>query len=456
MINCPLMIPRYSRPEMARIWSDENRFQTWLKVELAATEVLAERGVVPPQALDAIRRKARFEVARIEAIEKEVQHDVIAFVSCVAESVGPEGRWIHYGLTSSDVVDTALSMLMRDACDLIIEDLQALQAVLRSRAFEFKDAPMIGRTHGVHAEPMTFGLKLALWHDQLSRDQARLRRARATMAVGKLSGAVGTFSHLPPEVEEAVCQRLGLVPSPIASQVLQRDRHAEALTALAILAASLETFATEIRALQKTEVRELEEPFGDKQKGSSAMPHKRNPVGCEQITGLARLVRTNALAALENVALWHERDISHSSVERVIIPDSFLAADHMLRRFAGIVKGLNVNLERMRRNLDSSRGLVFSGQLLLELTATGMRREDAYRIVQGHAMEAWRTEGDFRQRVSDDPEIRSVMSGAAIDEVFNLDRYLGHVDAIFRRVFPEGAGAPGQNPTVAPEAKVLV
>jgi len=447
------MIPRYSQPEMARIWSDENRFGTWLKVELAATEVLTERGVVPRKALDAIRRKARFEVARIEAIEKEVQHDVIAFVTCVAENVGAEGRWIHYGLTSSDVVDTALALLIRDACDLILEDLGRLQEVLRARAFEFKDAPMIGRTHGVHAEPMTFGLKLALWHDQLGRDQARLQRARATIAVGKLSGAVGTFSHLPPEVEEAVCRRLSLTPSPIASQVLQRDRHAEVLTTLAILAASLETFATEVRALQKTEVRELEEPFGDKQKGSSAMPHKRNPVGCEQITGLARLVRANALAALENVALWHERDISHSSVERVIIPDSFLAVDHMLRRFTGIVKGLGVNLERMRRNLDSSRGLVFSGQLLLELTATGMRREDAYRIVQDHAMEAWKSEDDFRQRVSDDPEIRSVMSGAAIDEVFNLDRYLGHVDAIFRRVFPEAA-APGPDSGVAREAKV--
>ncbi|HLA76148.1 MAG TPA: adenylosuccinate lyase [Vicinamibacteria bacterium] len=448
------MIPRYSRPEMARIWSDENRFGSWLQVELAATEVLSERGVVPRQALDAIRRKARFEVARIEAIEKEVQHDVIAFVSCVAESVGPEGRWIHYGLTSSDVVDTALAMLMRDACDLILQDLAALKDVVRARAFEFKDVPMIGRTHGVHAEPMTFGLKLALWFDQLSRDQARLQAARAAIAVGKLSGAVGTFSHLPPEVEEAVCLRLGLTPSPIASQVLQRDRHAQVLTTLAILAASLETFATEIRALQKTEVRELEEPFGDKQKGSSAMPHKRNPVGSEQITGLARLVRGNAVAALENVALWHERDISHSSVERVIVPDSFLALDHMLRRFTSIMKGLSVNVERMRRNLDSSRGLVFSGQLLLELTATGMSREDAYRIVQDHAMEAWKSEADFRQRVSDDPQIRSAMSQAALDEVFNLDRYLGHVDVIFRRVFPESASSR-QNPTPAPEAKVL-
>lgn len=443
------MIPRYSRPEMARIWSDENRFGTWLRVELAATEVLTERGVVPEQALRAIREKATFDVARIEAIEKEVQHDVIAFVSNVAETVGPEGRWIHYGLTSSDVVDTALALLMRDACDLILQDLRALMAVVRDRAFEFKDAPMIGRTHGVHAEPLTFGLKLALWHAQLARDRSRLERARKVIAVGKLSGAVGTFSHLPPEVEEAVCERLGLTPAPIASQVLQRDQHAEVLGALAILGASLETFATEIRALQKTEVREVEEPFGDKQKGSSAMPHKRNPVGCEQITGLARLLRTNALAALENVALWHERDISHSSVERVIVPDSFLALDHMLRRFTSIVKGLTVNVARMRRNLDASRGLVFSGQLLLELTARGMRREDAYRVVQGHAMEAWKTEGDFRRRIEDDPEIRGILSPAGIAEVFHLERYLTHVDVIFRRVF---GGPTPEEPGVGEEA----
>ena len=429
------MIPRYSRPEMARIWSDESRFGAWLRVEIATTEVLAQRGVVPKEALAAIKQRARFEVARIDAIERDVQHDLIAFVSNLAENVGPEGRWLHHGLTSSDVVDTALAMLMRDACDLIAEDVARLMEAVRERAFRHKQAAMIGRTHGVHAEPMTFGLKMALWHAELRRQRERLARARTTIAVGKLSGAVGTFSHLPPEVEEAVCARLGLVPAPIASQVLQRDRHAEVLGTLALLAASLEKFATEIRALQKTEVREVEEPFGEKQKGSSAMPHKRNPVGCEQVAGLARLLRGNALCALENVALWHERDISHSSVERVIVPDSFLALDHMLRRFTEIVQGMAVDEARMRRNLDSGRGLVFSGQLLLELTARGMRREDAYRVVQGHAMEAWKTEGDFRKRVSEDPEIRAILKEDEIAEVFRLERYLGHVDAIFARVF---------------------
>jgi adenylosuccinate lyase len=431
------MIPRYSRPEMARLWSDENRFATWLAVEIAATEVLAERGVVPRAALAAIRGKARFDLARIEEIEKEVQHDVIAFVSCVAESVGPEGRWLHYGLTSSDVVDTALAILMRDACALVRADVVGLMEAVRERAFRHKDAPMIGRTHGVHAEPMTFGLKMALWHAELERHLGRLDRARATIAVGKLSGAVGTFSHLPPAVEEAVCARLGLVPAPVSSQVLQRDRHAEVMTTLALVAASLEKFATEIRALQKTEVREVEEPFGSGQKGSSAMPHKRNPVGCEQVAGLARLVRTNALASLENVALWHERDISHSSVERVIVPDSFLALDHMLARFTRIVKGMTVDEARMRRNLDLGRGLVFSGQLLLELTAKGMRREDAYRLVQSHAMEAWKTDGDFRQRVLADPEVRGALGEAGIEEVFRLERYLAHVDEVFARVFPQ-------------------
>jgi adenylosuccinate lyase len=435
------MIRRYSRPEMARLWSDDNRFAAWLKVELAVTEVLVDKGVVPREAHEAIAAKARFDVARIEEIEKEVQHDVIAFVSNVAENVGPEGRWLHYGLTSSDVVDTALAMLMRDGLDRILEGLDGLTDAVRERSLEHKRTPMIGRTHGVHAEPMTFGLKLALWYAELRRHRRRLSRARAVIAVGKLSGAVGTFSHLGPDVEEAVCQRLGLEPAPVASQVLQRDRHAEVMTTLALVAASLEKFATEIRALQKTEVREVEEPFRAGQKGSSAMPHKRNPVGCEQVTGLARLVRANALAALENVALWHERDISHSSVERVIVPDSFLALDHMLHRFTAIVKGLTVNAERMRRNLESGRGLVFSGQLLLDLTAKGLRREDAYRIVQGHAMEAWRTEGDFRQRIEDDLEVRRHLSASEIAEVFRLDRYLGHVDAIFDRVFGKAEAA---------------
>ena len=435
------MIPRYSRPEMARIWSEENKFATWLRVEIAATEVLSERGVVPKEALEAIRAKARFDVARIDAIEREVQHDVIAFVSNVAENVGPEGRWVHWGLTSSDVVDTALALLMKEACGLVLEDVRSLSDAVRKRAFEHKTTPMIGRTHGVHAEPMTFGLKLALWWAELQRDLARLERARETISVGKLSGAVGTFSHLPPEFEEEVCRRLGLTPAPVASQVLQRDRHAEVMGTLALTGASLEKFATEIRALQKTEVREVEEPFAEGQKGSSAMPHKRNPVGAEQVTGLARLLRGNALAALENVALWHERDISHSSVERVIVPDSFLALDHMLRRMTKIVSGLSVNVERMRRNLDSGRGLVFSGQLLLELTARGMRREDAYEIVQTHAMEAWKTEGDFRARVSADSAVRAVLTEKEIDEVFRLERYLVHVDAIFARVFGPGGTA---------------
>ncbi len=434
------MIPRYSRPEMARIWSDENRFGAWLAVEIAASEVLAERGVVPKEASAAIKAKARFDVGRIEEIEREVQHDVIAFVTCVAESVGPEGRWLHYGLTSSDVVDTALAMMMRDACDLLRPELLALMEAVRARAFRHKDAPMIGRTHGVHAEPMTFGLKMALWHAELQRQLARLDHARATIAVGKLSGAVGTFSHLPPEVEEAVCAKLDLRPAPVSSQILQRDRHAEVLTTLALIAASLEKFATEIRALQKTEVREVEEPFGSGQKGSSAMPHKRNPVGCEQVAGLARLVRANALASLENIALWHERDISHSSVERVIVPDSFLALDHMLARFTRIVKGMSVDEARMFRNLELGKGLVFSGQLLLELTAKGMRREDAYRVVQKHAMEAWKNEGDFRQRVLADPEIRGVLSEAEVQDVFRLERYLTHTDAIFVRVFGNGGG----------------
>ena len=433
------MIPRYSRPEMARLWSDDNRFGAWLKVEIATTEVLAEKGIVPEEALAAIRERARFDVARIDAIEKEVQHDVIAFVSNVAENVGPEGRWLHYGLTSSDVVDTALAMLMRDALDLIAKDVDALLTAVKARALEHKHTAMIGRTHGVHAEPMTFGLKLALWHAELERHRRRLAHARANIAVGKLSGAVGTFSHLGPDVEEGVCERLGLRPAAIASQVLQRDRHGEVMATLALVAASLEKFATEIRALQKTEVREVEEPFKAGQKGSSAMPHKRNPVGCEQVTGLARLVRANALAALENVALWHERDISHSSVERVIVPDSFLALDHMLQRFTSIVTGLKVHPERMRRNLELGRGLVFSGQLLLELTAKGLRREDAYHIVQGHAMAAWETEGDFKKRVEDDPEVQALLKPAEIAEVFRLERYLAHVDELFRRVFGEQA-----------------
>jgi len=421
---------------MSKIWSDENRFSTWLKIELAATDALCRRGVVPSSARDALFEKSRFEVARIDAIEKEVGHDVIAFVSAVAENVGPEGRFLHYGLTSSDVVDTALSILIRDALDLLLADLEALREAVKARAFEHKDTVMIGRTHGVHAEPMTFGLKLALWYDQLSRDRERLLAARSEIATGKLSGAVGTFSHLGPDVEAEVCRDLGLTPAPIASQVIPRDRHAQVMTTLSILAGSLETFATEVRALQKTEFREVEEPFGATQKGSSAMPHKRNPIGCEQVVGLARVVRANALVSLENMALWHERDISHSSAERVAIPDAFLALDHMLRRFAGIVKGLRVDKARMRRNLDAGKGLVFSGQLLLELTEkAGMSREDAYKIVQGHAMEAFLNEGDFKAQVMGDHRIVEALGAKALEEVFDLARYLQHTDALFARVF---------------------
>jgi adenylosuccinate lyase len=433
------MIPRYSWPEMNRIWSEENKYATWLRVEVAVTEALVKRGVVPREALVAIKERARIKIERIAEIEKDVQHDVIAFITSVAESVGNEGRWVHYGLTSYDVVDTALSLLMREGCALIDKNLAALMNVIRRRALQHKNTPMIGRTHGIHAEPMTFGLKLALWYAELARDRERLARATEVVSVGKISGAVGTYSRLPPEIEEAVCARLGLRPAPISSQVLQRDRHAEALTTLAIIAASLEKFATEIRALQRTEVREVEEPFGSKQKGSSAMPHKRNPVGCEQIAGLARIVRANALAALESVALWHERDISHSSVERVIIPDSFLALDHMLRRFAEIVKGMEVFADRMRHNLESTRGLVYSGQLLLDLTAAGMQREEAYRIVQKHAMAAWKDGADFRQRISEDREVRAVLDPERIAEIFKLERHLTHIDAIFSRVFGEGA-----------------
>ncbi|HVQ41345.1 MAG TPA: adenylosuccinate lyase, partial [Vicinamibacterales bacterium] len=361
------MIPRYTRPEMGAIWSDARRYETWLEVELAATDALAATGVVPAEDARTLRERAAFDIARIDEIEQTTQHDVIAFTTAVAEKVGPAARWLHFGLTSSDVLDTALALQMRQACDLILTDVDALLAAVKERAQEHKKTAMIGRTHGVHAEPMTFGVKLALWFAELTRDRERVVRARETVAVGKISGAVGMFAHLDPAIEADVCKRLGLKPAPVSSQVIQRDRHAELMSALAITAASLEKFALEIRGLQKTEIGEAEEPFGKGQKGSSAMPHKRNPIGCEQIVGLARLIRANAMAAFENVALWHERDISHSSVERVILPDSFIALDHMLRRFTKIVSGMVVHPDRMKENLGRSRGVVFSGSVLLEL-----------------------------------------------------------------------------------------
>jgi adenylosuccinate lyase len=429
------MIPRYTHPDMGRIWSDQRRYETWLLVETAAAEAMAAAGIVPPEAAREIRERGAFDVARIEAIEQTTEHDVIAFTTAVAENVGPSARWLHFGLTSSDVIDTAQALQMREACDVILKDLDALSDAIRERAMEHRRTPMIGRTHGVHAEPMTFGLKLALWHAEVARDIERVRRARATVSVGKLSGAVGTFAHLPPSVEADVCRRLNLEPAPIASQVIQRDRHAELMAALAITAASLEKFALEIRGLQKTEIGEVEEPFGKGQKGSSAMPHKRNPIGCEQVVGLARLIRGNCHAAFENIALWHERDISHSSVERVILPDSFIAVDHMLRRFTKIVRGMVVNTERMTENLNRSRGVVFSGTVLLELAKKGVSREQAYEWVQRNAMRSFAEQRDFKALLLADPDVTRALPPAEIDHAFNLDEQLKHVDHIFDRVF---------------------
>ena len=420
---------------MGAIWSDQRRYETWLQVELAAADAMAEKGIVPRDAARDLRARAAFDVARIEEIEQTTQHDVIAFTTAVAEHVGPSARWLHFGLTSSDVIDTAQAIQMREACDLIVKDIAGLMEAVRKRADEHRHTPMIGRTHGVHAEPMTFGLKLALWYAELQRDLDRVLRARDIVSAGKLSGAVGTFAHLDPEIEAMVCERLGLEPAPVSSQVIQRDRHAELLTALAITAASLEKFALEVRGLQKTEIGEVEEPFGKGQKGSSAMPHKRNPIGCEQITGLARLLRANAHAALENIALWHERDISHSSVERVILPDSFIALDHMLRRFTRIVRGMVVYPERMRENLDRSRGVVFSGTVLLELARRGVSREQAYEWVQRNAMRAFHERRDFKELLLADRDLTGVLSEAEIRRAFDLNEQLRNVDRIFERVF---------------------
>jgi len=429
------MIPRYTNPEMGGIWSDQRRYETWLDVELAATDAMAEAGLVPADAARELREKGAFDISRIEAIEQVTQHDVIAFTTAVAERVGPAARWLHFGLTSSDVVDTAQAIQMREACDLIVKDIAGLMEAVRLRAEEHRRTPMIGRTHGVHAEPMTLGLKLALWYAELQRSLDRMLSARNAVAVGKISGAVGTFAHLDPQIEERVCARLGLQPAPVSSQVIQRDRHAQLLTTLAIVGASLEKFALEIRGLQKTEIGEVEEPFAKGQKGSSAMPHKRNPIGCEQITGLARLLRGNATAALENVALWHERDISHSSVERVILPDSFIALDHMLRRFSRIVRGMVVYPERMRENLERSRGVVFSGSVLLELARRGVSREQAYEWVQRNAMRSFHEQRDFKSLLLADADITGVLTAADIEKAFDLNDQFRNVDAIFERVF---------------------
>jgi adenylosuccinate lyase len=429
------MIRRYTSPEMGAIWSEQRRYETWLEVELAAADAMAEAGIVPGDAARTLRERAGFDIARIEDIEQTTQHDVIAFTTAVAETVGPAARWLHFGLTSSDVIDTAQAIQMREACDLIVKAVAGLMEAVRGRALEHRRTAMIGRTHGVHAEPMTFGVKLALWYAELQRALDRVLRAREVVAVGKLSGAVGMFAHLDPAIEASVCARLGLQAAPVSSQVIQRDRHAELLMALAITAASLEKFALEIRGLQKTEIGEVEEPFAKGQKGSSAMPHKRNPIGCEQVTGLARLIRANAMAALENVALWHERDISHSSVERVILPDSFIALDHMLRRFTRIVRGMVVYPDRMRQNLERSRGVVFSGTVLLELARRGVSREQAYEWVQRNAMRAFHEARDFKALLLEDADLMAVLAPADVERAFDLDDQLRNVDAIFERVF---------------------
>ena len=438
---------------MGRTWSEENRFQKWLEVELAAADTLADAGVVPREAAVRLRERSRIDVARILEIESRVRHDVIAFTVAVGETVGdPEAaRWLHYGLTSNDVVDTAQALLVREASALIEPGIEHFGEILERRAWEFKDVPQIGRTHGVHAEPITFGLKIANWYDENRRDLARFREAAKEMAVGKIAGAVGTCAHLGPEIEQKICRRLGLSVAPISSQVIERDRHAHYLATLAIVAASLERIALEIRHLQRTEVREVEEPFGGGQRGSSAMPHKRNPVGCEQICGLARVVRANSVAAMENVALWHERDISHSSVERVILPDSTILVDYMLHRMSEIVGNMKVFPERMRRNLDSTQGLIFSGQLLQDLVEHGAPREDAYKWVQAHAMAAWESESSFRDRVAADPGIAKFLDAKALEKTFDLHRQLKSVDAIFSRVFARASASAST--TIAAHSK---
>jgi adenylosuccinate lyase len=422
---------------MGAVWRDANKYAKWLEVELAATETLAEAGDVPKDAAGKIRANAKVDVARIQELESRVKHDVVAFTMAVGESIGDPSaaRWFHYGMTSNDVVDTAQALQVREASRLIESMLVKFGDTLAKRAQEFRSTPQIGRTHGVHAEPITFGLKIANWYAENQRNQQRFRDAAAQMAVGKISGAVGNASHLGPDIEERICQRLGLIAAPVASQVIQRDRHAQYLSALALISATLEKIALEIRHLQRTEVREAEEPFGGEQRGSSAMPHKRNPVTCEQICGLARIVRSNLIASFENVALWHERDISHSSVERIILPDSTILVDYMLAKMTTIIADMRVFPERMLRNLELTHGLVFSGQLLQDLVEKGMPHDDAYKAVQENSMAAWETESSFRERVAKDNRIAKYLDAAALARTFDLKRQLRHVDAIFARVF---------------------
>jgi adenylosuccinate lyase len=428
------MIDRYSQPEMARIWSQEAKYANWLRVELAVCEVYARRGVIPGEALNRIKARAKVDSQRIDEIERTTRHDVIAFLTNLEESIGTDSRYVHVGMTSSDVLDTALALQLQEASDLLLAGLERLRAALRALAIAHKRTLCVGRSHGIHAEPMTFGLKAALWYAEAGRNLERLRRARETVRVGKISGAVGTFAHIDPDVEEEACHLLGLEPAPVSSQIVQRDRHAELMATLAIVAASLEKIAIEIRSLQRTEIGEVEEPFAEGQKGSSAMPHKRNPVGSENITGLARLVRANAGAAFENVALWHERDISHSSVERVILPDSTILVDYMLHRLSGILEGLRVHPERMRENIERSFGLMYSQRVLLRLTGAGLARQAAYELVQGNAMRAWTERRSFQELLAADPGVTAHLGADALAECFDPAWYLRNLDAVYRRL----------------------
>jgi adenylosuccinate lyase len=429
------MIDRYTRPAMGRIWEVENRFAKWLQVEIAACEAMAEQGLIPLDSLENIKKKARFSVERILKIEEETKHDVIAFLTNVAECVGPDSRFIHMGLTSSDILDTSFAMLLREAMAMIIDDLEQFMAVIKERALEHKYTPMIGRSHGIHAEPITFGLKLAVWYSEMKRNLQRLKEAQEVISYGKLSGAVGTFANVSPKVEASACRKLSLKPAEISTQILQRDRHAQFFTALAILAGTMEKIALEIRHLQRTEVLEAEEAFEKRQKGSSAMPHKKNPIGAENISGLARLVRANSLAAMENMALWHERDISHSSVERVIGPDSTILIDYMLHRLSGIVKNLIVYPERMKENLHKMKGLIFSQQVLLKLSNLGLSREKAYEMVQRNALKVWDTGKEFQSLLLEDRDLREYLTEKDLEDIFSMEYHFKHVDDLFARVF---------------------
>ena len=430
-----LMIPRYTRPEMGRVWTDQRKFETWLAIELLVCEALSGLGQIPAETVREIRKKATFNVERINEIEKVTKHDVVAFLTNVGESIGPLSRYLHYGLTSSDILDTSLAMLLKEASDIIIQDIHRLTEVLKKKALQHKETLMIGRSHGVHAEPITFGLKMALWYDEMKRNLLRMERAKEAISVGKISGAVGTFAHIPPFVEEFVCRQLGLKPASISTQIVQRDHHAEFFTTLAIIASSIEKFSVELRHLQRTEVLEAEEFFFKGQKGSSAMPHKRNPISAENLSGLARMVRSYSLAALENISLWHERDISHSSVERVIAPDGTILIDYMLNRLASLIDNLIVYPENMKANLERMGGLLFSEAILLLLTQEGLSREEAYAVVQRNAMKAWEKGDDFKTLLSQDEEIKRLLTPNELGAIFDVQSHLKHVDDIFRRVF---------------------